>query len=1187
MGQNEQPTELAVSDLPPFASSATDATAVQTSRAGLSPGDIVADRYKILACLGQGGMGTVYKALDCELDRIIVLKTIRPDLTSNTNVVRRFKQEILLARQISHRNVIRIFDFGVALGLRFITMEFFDGEDLKTRLARSGKFPPSEAVAIMRQICEGLQAAHAEDVIHRDLKPQNILIDAQNQIRIMDFGLARSLEAPNLTRTGVVIGTPDYMAPEQARGDAADVRSDIFSAGLVFYELLTGDLPFKGDSSAAKLLSRTHGRARSPHAVDPSVPKRLSQVVMRCLEPNPARRYQSAEEILDDLSGRDLSRPSSSRVVTGLLKPGMMLGARYRIEAEAGEGGMGKVYRATDLDLNRTVALKVVRPELAGDPDHFERLKREILLASRVTHRHVLRIHDLGEADEVHFISMAWVDGQDLDAFIRHHGPLPEDQILRLTRQICEGLEAAHREGVIHRDLKPRNVLLDSAGNACISDFGLAEILDLPHTPGPTDQISGTPRYMSPEQVQGKPADQRTDIYSLGLVLYEMATGEIPFKDDSVFQAMLQRIIETPKSPKLLNPAISDKLTAVILRCLERDPERRYNSAQELVEDLPRPGKLTSGKNLFGRFTARVWIYAAAGTVLLGIAGAVFFHAYHRGVQRPTNGTYVAVLPFWAIGSDSKLEYYAEGISEAISSRLSSARRVHPTSPAALEKVDLSQPAESVAKKVGANLVVRGTVQNQGDQIEVVANIYNVESHKPVWSKSFVDTRQNLLPLQDEVANQLVRELGGNDEAEARVASAQPPTQNLDAYDLYLRGRDILKHRQSEKDAQAALELFKQACAKDPGFALAWTGVADASLEMFRLNRDSFRVEEALATAREATRRDSRLPEVHFALGSVYTQTGNNAEAVAEIKRALKLEPNSDDGYLRLGHAYEGLGQNEAALSAFKKAVELNPYYWYNHDQLGKAYYRMGRNEDALKEFKRVAELDPANESVHNAMGIVYSRLSRWEECIQEFQKAIELHPSANAYNSLGTAYFYAGRYAEAIPMFEKAINMDPHKAVFIGNLADAYRNLNQGEKARATYDRAIQVAYQQLQVNPRDASSLGNVALYEAKEGQILEAEEAIRRARSMNGSNNQLMYDEAVVEALAGHNRDALRALQRSLQNGFSAEEARKDPELARLRRLPGFDSMMKNFKSARAPTVAPVRPPNQHQPEQKQQP
>lgn len=1136
----------------------------------LFAGDVISDRYELIERLGQGGMGTVYKVLDHELDRVIALKTIRADLASNPGVIRRFKQEILLARQVTHRNVIRIFDFGVAQGLRFITMEFFEGENLMSRLRRVGKVSPNEAVAIIRQICEGLQAAHSEDVIHRDLKPHNILINGQNEIRIMDFGLAGSFDAPGVTRTGVLVGTPDYMSPEQARGEHADVRSDIFAVGLTCYELLTGDLPFKGESTVARLIQRTRERAQPLDSIDPSIPKRLNDIVARCLEPDPARRYQRAEEIVWDLDNRDSRQPLRASSIPGSLRPGSMLGSRYRIEAEAGEGGMGKVYRATDLDLNRTVALKLVRPELSCDARSFEGLKREIQLASRITHRNVVRIHDLGEASGLRFISMAWVDGEDLEHLIRRSAPFPEDQVVRIAQQICGGLAAAHSEGIIHRDLKPRNILMDASGTAFVGDFGLAQglkttaITEISH-PG---EIAGTPRYMSPEQVEGKPVDQHTDIYSLGLILYEMATGDIPFKHDSVLKTMVERVTETPRSPKMRNPALSNGLTTVILRCLERDPSRRYDSVQELFDELQglalRPSKSLKAQATGVTINPK-WLALAAALICAVAVAAIYLMrpGGTPGRRAPAGGKYIAVLPFRPLGGDPNLKYDAEGISEAISSRLFSLSSVHPVSPLALEKVDLSQPTDNIAQKVGANLIVLGTIQGEGDHISVTANIQNVALHKWLWNKSFSGVQGDLLTIEDEICTQVIQALDVKPTQAERERTLMEPTRDIDAYDLYLKGRDLLKGRPDEKSTAAALQSFEQARTKDPSFALAWAGVADASLNMYRLKHASFWADKALAAARQARSENDGLPEVHFSLGSVYTQTGRTAEAVSEIKRALQLAPNSDDGYVRLGQAYVATGRSEAALAALKEAVELNPYYWYNYDQLGLGYFRMGRNADALKQFERVAELDPGNATVHNRMGVMYYRQNLWAKSIPEFQKAIASRPTADAYNNLGTAYYFLGRYPESIPMFERAVQMDPKKVLMIGDLADGYRQAGQWEKAQATYDRAIELAYEQLQVNRQDAGMIGNLALYYARKGGAMggtKARQLIAQARSINPADNQLMYDEAIVEALGEHLQEAVKAVQRAVRNGYPVQEAEHDPDLKTIRKLAGFRALLK---------------------------
>ena len=1020
---------------------------------GLAAGTIIAERYEILELLGEGGMGSVYKAKDHELDRIIALKTIRPDLSSNTMVLRRFKQELLLARQITHPNVIRIFDLGVAGSLRFITMEFVDGEDLKSVLRRRGKLPPREAARIVQQICAGLEAAHAEDVIHRDLKPQNVLIDGGKNVRIMDFGLARSLEQTGMTRTGALIGTADYMAPEQARGEEVDARSDVFAVGVIFYELLTSELAFAAKDLMTSLLRRTRERATPPHLIDPEVPQAMSDVVMRCLEPDVRNRYQSAGEVIAGISSVLTATTSQKAAIAAshpaTLVSGAMIGSRYRIEQNAGEGGMGKVYRATDLHLNRTVALKIIRPELAGDAQALGRLKQEILLASRVSHRNVLRIHDLGEAGDLRFISMAWVDGSDLDHFVRGAKPLDEPLIMRLAQQMCEGLEAAHREGIVHRDLKPRNILLDSHGNACISDFGVAQPINLPSTtqPGFSGEIAGSVRYMSPEQFEGKAVDYRSDIYSLGLILYELATGDVPSPSDSMWQTMLRRATEKPREPRVLNPGISEKLSNIILRCLEVEPSNRYQSASELLQDLRDAGR---PKTIAGvepiRPKNRV-LYAAAGIVIVLVGISVALYKSRTPASTPPANT---------------------------------------------------KPASASA-----------------------------------------------LPVVPSSAN------GG--------------TQNVEASDAYLKGHGILKDHRDAASAMQALALFQQACTKDPNFALAWTGIADASMQLYRLKKDPFWSEKALAAAQTAQSKSDDLPEAHFALGGIYTGTGRPADAVKEIKRALELAPKSDDGYRRLANAYEELGQIQDAVVADQHAVELNPYYWYNHKRLGILYLDMGKTDEALKEFNRQIELNPADASGYLNKGVVLSQQGQWQDSLPAFQKAIELEPSFDAYANLGTAYVNLGKYPNAIAMYQRAVQLNPTDIVAVGNLAEAYRQSGQKVKAQQMYGRAIALGYRQLEVNAHDASTLATLAVYCARIGRFPEAEQLIGRAHATNANDNSVLYDQAVVDALSGHPIEALATLKDAVKAGSPFDDVLKDPDLANVRALPAFHALYESERKS----------------------
>ena len=267
----------------------------------LNPGTVLDQRYEIISLLGEGGMGAVYKAQDRELNRMVALKTIRPEMANNASVIQRFKQELILARQVTHKNVIRIFDLGEDAGLKFITMEFVEGEDLRAIIKRRGKLPPAEAVGIMIQVCRALEAAHTEGILHRDLKPQNIMIDQQGRAIVMDFGLARSLELDGMTQTGALVGTMEYMSPEQALGNTLDQRSDIFTLGLIFYELLSGKLPFTAETALASLVRRTRERAAAVSDLDRDVPRTLSNVVSKCLERDLKLRYASVEQLQSDL----------------------------------------------------------------------------------------------------------------------------------------------------------------------------------------------------------------------------------------------------------------------------------------------------------------------------------------------------------------------------------------------------------------------------------------------------------------------------------------------------------------------------------------------------------------------------------------------------------------------------------------------------------------------------------------------------------------------------------------------------------------------------------------------------------------------------------------------------------------------------------------------------------------------
>jgi len=567
--------------------------------------------YRVLERLGGGGMGVVYKAEDLTLGRFVALKFLPPEMTRDADAKGRFLQEARTASLLDHPNICTVFEVAEAdEDQLFIVMACYEGETLKALLDR-GALPVREAILLGTQILRGLGKAHAQNIVHRDIKPANVIVTSDNVAKILDFGLAKLAGSAHITKSKTTLGTLAYMAPEQLLGDPIGPPTDLWAAGVVLFEALTGQRPFRGELAQSIAYSIINEQPASILELRPDAPAELERILRKMLRKDPAQRYQRAEEVLVDLdplrtpcSGRMRSPGSRPARPRESLRAGARLGP-FEIVEPIGSGGMGDVYRARDTRLDRQVAIKVLAPEFSDDVERKQRFQREAKTISSLSHPNICTLFDVGEQEGTDYLVMEYLEGETLADRLTK-GALLLTDVLKIGIQIGEALGKAHQQGIVHRDLKPGNVMLTNEGAVKLVDFGLAKdigaVTSTPRHPSTPDKpltaegaIVGTLSYMAPEQVEGREADARTDIFAFGAILYEMATGRRAF-EGATKASLIVSILA--KEPPLLAETLGVSETSergirslvtieqIVRQCVEKDPERRRQSALDVANDL-------------------------------------------------------------------------------------------------------------------------------------------------------------------------------------------------------------------------------------------------------------------------------------------------------------------------------------------------------------------------------------------------------------------------------------------------------------------------------------------------------------------------------------------------------------------------------------------------------------------------
>jgi tetratricopeptide (TPR) repeat protein/tRNA A-37 threonylcarbamoyl transferase component Bud32 len=837
--------------------------------------------------------------------------------------------------------------------------------------------------------------------------------------------------------------------------------------------------------------------------------------------------------------------------------PGQRFGDRYTLVEEIGAGGMGQVYKAIDGTLGKTVALKLVRARSGPQEQTSERFRRELTLAQEVTHPNVCRVYDLGENDGMLFISMEYVEGQSLDDLIQSVGTLSTKQTIALGRHICAGLEAIHSRQIVHRDLKPANIMVDRAGHAILMDFGLAYAHGKERLTG-EGAILGTLAYLSPEQATGQPTDGRTDIYAIGLVLFEMLTGRRAPGDGGTAPLALRDPSERCPPPSRFVPEVPEEMNAIVLRCLERDPARRYASPADVDAALARlAASLSSGVSA-GRVRisaprGRLATATAAIVVALALATSIGWWLSHR--PRPGPGhPVVAVLPLETVGGAPD-DHLGIGIADTLIAHLAGIPSLTVVSRvgAGADGGGRGQ-VRRLAHELGADYVVSGSILRLDRRMHLTATLVRPDD-SVAWGADYEGSVDDLFSLQRRLAEGVSAALAVNLTVADHARLARPPTTSLPALAAYSDAQALLEHPEVSGNVSRAIDGLRLATSYDPRFALAHAALGRAYWQQYLETKDPSWTRLATDSVTEALRLDPAEPGTRLALATLYSGTGRTDAAVDELHKVLEAQPSNDDAHRQLGEILAGRSRWEEGIAELRTAVELRPRYGDNLSRLGLTLDASGRFADAAAVYKRLVELQPDNPRALQRLGSAYEHMGEDDQALEAFRRALALAPDAKAFTNIGTIEFARGRHAEASAAFAEAARLEPRNPIAQRNLGDIYAQMGRRADAEQAYRTAVALCEDLLRVNPKDARMLGRLAAYEAKLGRAAAADRHAIDALTLSPADGEVLYRKAVVEALSGRPDAALTSLREAVARGYSSSQAKTDQDLASLKARPEF--------------------------------
>jgi serine/threonine protein kinase/tetratricopeptide (TPR) repeat protein len=868
---------------------------------------------------------------------------------------------------------------------------------------------------------------------------------------------------------------------------------------------------------------------------------------------------QQVESLLDADARSGLLDGST---VSTLKLPEIVAG-RFRVIRFIAEGGMGTVYEAHDLQLDEQVALKTIRPDIAANPRTVQRFKREITVGKSITHPNVCRIYDLvidrsGDGAEVLYLSMQFLAGETLAARIQH-GPLSTTEALPLIEDMAAGLSAAHQTAVIHRDFKSANVMLVKRADrihAVLTDFGLARLAhddDVRSLFG----MAGTIAYMAPEQIRGEKLTPAADIYALGVVMYEMVTGQRPFTGDLKGEVASHHLYDPPQPPSELAPNLDRNWNDTILHCLNKKPAERFQSAVEVAHALANPGSLRRYR----------FLHAGKPTTsrrLLAISLLFFFlslAAVHTGAV-PQVGQ-LAVIPMLPPNGAREADPLEYGLTDTLATRLIKVSGTGPLQvvPASEIRAKGVTTLDQARQEFGVNLGLELSLRRSGDMVRVSYMLVDAKTHQELRGDTITAPITDGFAIEDRVSDSVARALVLDLNPQEREQLAEHGTKEPAAYDYYLEGWGYLQEFQKPENVDNAITLFDHALEKDPKYALAYAGLGESYWRKYELTHEKQWVDEAQKSCNKALEFDAGAATANVCLGLVYEGTGRYEDAIRQYRCAIAREPTNDAAIRGLAETQQRLGKISDAEATYEDAIRSRPNYWQDYNALGVFYFTQGRYSLAEEMFTHVTRLAPDSFRGYSNLGAAYLQMGRDDEAITALKRSIEIRPTIDGFSNVATAYFRARRYDSAIDNYSEALSLDDKDYVLWGNLAAAYHySLKNQLKAQAAYRKAISGAEGSIAVNPRDASVYADLADYYSMIGEREKALHNLTEALRLSSDKDpDTLFHAALTHNQLGETEVSLKFLAKAIDAGYSLTNIAQAPALDNLHSNPQYATLM----------------------------